>query len=56
MVKNAKKIRRGPSVSEIAELAGVGTATVDRVLNGRGQVSATTATRVLDALAQLQKP
>jgi LacI family transcriptional regulator len=52
----AKKIRRGPSVSEIAYLAKVGTATVDRVLNGRGQVSSQMQGRVLDALTHLLEP
>ena len=50
------KVRRGPSVSEIAKIAGVGTATVDRVLNGRDQVALTTRTKVLEALAALQRP
>ena len=45
-----------PQLDEIASLAGVGTATVDRVLNARGQVSQATKMKVLDALAQLQKP
>lgn len=53
---SAKKIRRGPSVSEIAKIAGVGTATVDRVLNARGQVALGTRTRILEALATLQQP
>lgn len=38
---------------DIAELAGVGIATVDRVLNERGNVSAKTAERVLNAARQL---
>lgn len=36
-------------ISEIAKLAGVGTATVDRVLNGRGNVKPETKQRVLQA-------
>lgn len=52
----APRIRRGPSVSEIAALAGVGTATVDRVLNGRAHVADATAARVIAALTQLQAP
>lgn len=44
---------RGPTIAEIAEASGVGTATVDRVLNGRGGVREVTRTKVLDALAQL---
>ena len=50
------RIRRGPSLGEVAALAGVGTATVDRVLSARGQVAPATAARVLDALAALQRP
>ena len=40
-------------VSEIAERAGVSTATVDRVLNGRGGVRDETASRVLAAFSAL---
>lgn len=40
-------------LQDIAALAGVGIATVDRVLNERGNVSAKTAQRVLDAARQL---
>ena len=40
-------------LKDIAELAGVGIATVDRVLNERGNVSARTAERVLNAARQL---
>ncbi len=47
-------MRRGPSVAEIAVLAGVGTATVDRVLNLRGQVTDDMRHRVLEALGRLQ--
>jgi LacI family transcriptional regulator len=43
---------RGPTIAEIAAASGVGTATVDRVLNGRGGVREVTRTKVLDALAQ----
>jgi len=50
-----RRIRRGPSVEEVAVVAGVGTATVDRVLNSRGNVSDATRTRVLDALDALRK-
>jgi LacI family transcriptional regulator len=49
-----RKVRRGPSVVEIADLAGVGTATVDRVLNMRGQVSDDMRHRVMEALVRLQ--
>ena len=44
---------RGPTIAEIARASGVGTATVDRVLNGRGGVRAVTKEKVLDALAEL---
>lgn len=40
-------------IRDIAAAAGVGTATVDRVLNGRPGVSAATRKRVLDASRQL---
>jgi LacI family transcriptional regulator len=45
---------RGPTIVEIAHASGVGTATVDRVLNGRGGVRAVTRQKVLDALAELR--
>jgi LacI family transcriptional regulator len=51
-----QRIRRGPSVTEIADLAGVGTAAVDRVLNGRGLVSTEMQIRVLDCLEKLRTP
>ncbi|MEQ8924150.1 MAG: LacI family DNA-binding transcriptional regulator [Marinovum algicola] len=44
---------RGPTITEIAEVAGVGTATVDRVLNNRPGVSETTRRRVHDAFEKL---
>lgn len=44
---------RGPTISEIARAAGLGTATVDRVLNARGHVRETTRIKVMDTLAQL---
>ena len=47
---------RNPTVAQIAALSGVGTATVDRVLNGRASVRETTRVRVLEALATLGKP
>src|SRR5215472_8792467 len=43
--------RRGPTILEIARASGVGTATVDRVLNGRDGVREVTRKKVLDALA-----
>lgn len=47
---------RGPTIAEIARAAGVGTATVDRVLNGRDSVREATRTKVLAALAELRGP
>lgn len=47
---------KSPTVARIAALSGVGTATVDRVLNGRGSVRESTRERVLQALAQLERP
>lgn len=38
-----------PTISDVAEAAGVSVATVDRVLNGRSRVREETARRVLDA-------
>lgn len=45
---------RRPKVLEIALRAGVSTATVDRVLNGRGKVSDSTVDRVRSAIQFLQ--
>ncbi len=42
-----------PTIAEIARLAGVGTATVDRVLNRRPGVNAETVERVLQVVAAL---
>lgn len=44
---------RGPTIPDIARAAGVGTATVDRVLNERGRVREATRRRVLEALTGL---
>ncbi|MGI9435856.1 MAG: LacI family DNA-binding transcriptional regulator [Geminicoccaceae bacterium] len=41
------------TLKDIADQAGVGVATVDRVLNGRAPVSAKTAARVLQAAETL---
>ncbi|PZQ45419.1 MAG: LacI family transcriptional regulator [Rhodovulum sulfidophilum] len=54
--KHERRVRRGPSVSEVAEAAGVGTATVDRVLNACGTVAPGTRLRVLEALDALRGP
>lgn len=45
-----------PTYSDIARLAGVGTATVERVLNGRGGVRIETARRVVLAARELDWP
>ena len=44
---------RGPTIAEIAKASRVGTATVDRVLNGRDSVRESTRKKVMAALAQL---
>jgi LacI family transcriptional regulator len=44
---------RGPTIHQLAEASGVGTATVDRVLNGRGGVRNVTREKVLHALSAL---
>jgi LacI family transcriptional regulator len=45
-----------PTIAEIARIAGVGTATVDRVLNRRPGVNADTVQRVLHAVSELGAP
>jgi len=45
-----------PTFRDIAALAGVGTATVERVLNGRGSVRPETAGKVIAAARQLNTP
>lgn len=47
---------RGPRIAEIAKRAGVGSATVDRVLNNRGGVRGNTRDKVIAVLDQLQIP
>lgn len=42
-----------PTISDVAEAAGVSVATVDRVLNGRPPVREETARRVYDAATQI---
>jgi LacI family transcriptional regulator len=42
-----------PTISDVAELAGVSTMTVSRVINGEGSVRETTRRTVLDAIAEL---
>lgn len=46
---------KGPTVQEIAKVAGVGSASVDRVLNNRPGVKETTRKRVLAALDKLTR-
>ena len=47
---------RGPTIAEIAQESRVGTATVDRVLNGRSNVREATRQKVLGALERLKRP
>jgi LacI family transcriptional regulator len=47
---------RSPTISEIAKESRVGTATVDRVLNGRGNVREATRKKVWSALDKLRLP
>ncbi|MCX8996067.1 substrate-binding domain-containing protein [Rhizobiaceae bacterium BDR2-2] len=49
------KAWKGPTIQEIAELANVGPATVDRVLNSRSGVREKTRLRVLGALEKLTR-
>jgi LacI family transcriptional regulator len=49
-----RRLRRGPSITEIAHAAGLGTATVDRVVNGRSNVREATRAKVLEALERLK--
>lgn len=51
--KSDARIRRGPTVAEIAIEAGVGTATVDRILNGRSKGRGATRQRIMEALSKL---
>ena len=44
------------TIAEIARHAGVGTATVDRVLNGRSGVNAETVQKVMQSVAALGEP
>src|SRR5260221_9487135 len=45
-----------PTIADIARLAGVGTATVDRVLNRRPGVNGETVQKVMQAVAELGAP
>jgi LacI family transcriptional regulator len=51
-----ERIWRGPTIIEIARESGLGTATVDRVLNGHSSVREVTRLKVLNALARLRQP
>jgi LacI family transcriptional regulator len=50
------RIWRGPTIADIAKESGVGTATVDRVVNGRSNVRPKTREKVLGALERLKSP
>lgn len=52
--RKAALITQAATVADIAEMAGVGTATVDRVLNNRAHVRDTTRQRVLQAKAAIE--
>ena len=47
---------RGPTIAEIAQESRVGTATVDRVVNGRSNVRESTRQKVISALERLKHP
>ena len=47
---------RRPTLQDLAQAAGVGTATVDRALNGRGNVSTRTVRLISDAARQIGYP
>ena len=49
-----EKSWRNPTIAEIAVEFGVGTATVDRVMNGRARVRGVTRDRVMDAFERLK--
>lgn len=46
-------LERRPKVADVAAVAGVSTATVDRVINGRGGVHQKTVSRVEDAIREI---
>lgn len=54
--KTRRSIRSRARLDDVAALAGVGIATVDRVLNERGNVSPETARRIIEAARQLGLP
>jgi LacI family transcriptional regulator len=51
-----RQLRSRARLADVARLAGVGIATVDRVLNERGNVSPATARKVIEAARQLALP
>lgn len=51
--QRGQRIWRGPTIAEIARESNLGTATVDRALNGRDSVRAATREKVLVALERL---
>lgn len=53
-MRESTLVKRAARIVDIARLAGVGTATVDRVLNERDNVSVTTRQRVLQAKAAIE--
>ena len=55
MGEPGKPLWKQPSIREIAEIAGVGPATVDRVLNNRTHVSERARKRVFEALNKLTR-
>jgi LacI family transcriptional regulator len=52
--KPAEAVHQKPTMTDVARLAGVGTMTVSRVLNGTARVSTETARRVQIAIEQLK--
>jgi len=53
---SVRQLRARARLADVASLAGVGIATVDRVLNERGNVSPATARKVIEAARQLALP
>jgi LacI family transcriptional regulator len=51
--KKGRRVWRGPTIADIARASNLGTATVDRALNGRDSVRDLTRKKVLDALERL---
>jgi LacI family transcriptional regulator len=52
--RGSDRLWRGPTIAEIAQESGLGTATIDRVLNGRNHVRGVTREKVLAALDRLK--